>query len=99
MTKLLHLQLLPLLSGVQNFSLHLLDGLPRDEFDIYVASAPGGDLVEAVRQRGYKHIPLRFLRHPISPLDAAATASTSCTPIPPNPVCWVVWPPGSAGCR
>lgn len=74
MTKLLHLQLLPLLSGVQNFSLHLLDGLPRDEFDIYVASAPGGDLVEAVRQRGYKHVPLRFLRHPISPLDAAALA-------------------------
>ncbi|HOU72584.1 MAG TPA: glycosyltransferase [Candidatus Syntrophosphaera sp.] len=74
MTKLLHLQLLPLLSGVQNFSLHLLDGLPRDEFEIYVASAPGGDLVDAVRQRGYKHIPLRFLRHPISPLDATALA-------------------------
>lgn len=72
MTKLLHLQLLPLLSGVQNFSLHLLDGLPRDEFDIYVASAPGGDFVDAVRQRGYKYIPLKFLRHPISPLDAIA---------------------------
>ncbi len=74
MTKLLHLQLLPLLSGVQNFSLHLLDGLPRGEYDIFVASAPGGDLVDAVRERGYKYIPLRFLRHPISPLDAAALA-------------------------
>ncbi len=72
MTKLLHLQLLPLLSGVQNFSLHLLDGLPRGEFDIFVASAPGGDLVEALRQRGYKHIPLKCLRHPITLLDLAA---------------------------
>ncbi len=74
MTKLLHLQLLPLLSGVQNFSLHLLDGLPRGEFDIFVASAPGGELVNAVRQRGYKYIPLRFLKHPLSPLDAVALA-------------------------
>ncbi len=74
MTKLLHLQLLPLLSGVQNFSLHLLDSLPRDEFDIFVASAPGGDFERAVRQRGYKYIPLRFMRHPLSPLDAAALA-------------------------
>lgn len=74
MTKLLHLQLLPLLSGVQNFSLHLLDSLPRDEFDIHVASAPGGDLENAVLQRGYTYIPLRFMRHPISPLDVAALA-------------------------
>jgi len=73
-TKLLHLQLLPLLSGVQNFSLHLLDGLPRDEFDIFVASAPGGDFVNAVRQRGFKYIPLKFLKHPLSLLDAAALA-------------------------
>jgi glycosyltransferase involved in cell wall biosynthesis len=72
--KLLHLQLLPLLSGVQNFSLHLLDGLPKGEFDIYVASAPGGEFVDAVRKRGYKHIPLRFMRHPISGWDIAAFA-------------------------
>lgn len=72
MKKLLHLQLLPLLTGVQNFSLHLLDGLPRSEFEISVASQPGGDLEEAVRNRGFNYIPLNCLKHPISPLDLLA---------------------------
>ncbi len=74
MKKILHIQLLPLLSGVQNFSLHLLEGLPGDEFEIWVASKPGGEFVDVVLQRGYKYVPLRFLRHPISPLDLAAFA-------------------------
>lgn len=72
MKKLLHLQLLPLLTGVQNFSLHLLEGLPQDEFEIWVASQPGGEFVDAVRSRGYNYIPLRFLKHPISPWDLLA---------------------------
>ena len=41
MKKILHLQLLPLLTGVQNFSLHLLSGLSPDEYEIWVASKPG----------------------------------------------------------
>ncbi len=72
MKKLLHLQLLPLLSGVQNFSLHLLEGLDREEFDIYVACRPGGEFVEAIQERGYKYIPLKCLNHPISLLDLFA---------------------------
>ncbi len=69
MKKLLHLQLLPLLSGVQRFSLSLLDGLPRDEFDIYVACKPGGEFVSAIQARGYKFIALPTFRHPISSSD------------------------------
>lgn len=72
MKKLLHLQLLPLLTGVQNFSLHLLDGLDPEEFEIHVASQPGGPLVEAVRQQGYIYHPLSQLRHPISWRDLIA---------------------------
>ena len=72
MKKLLHLQLLPLLTGVQNFSLHLLEGLPAGEFEIWVASQPGGEFVRAAKSRGYRFLPLRFLRHPISPLDLPA---------------------------
>lgn len=72
MKKLLHLQLLPILSGVQNFSLHLLDGLPADEFEITLASAAPGALVQACRDRGWKHIPVIALRHPINPLDLIA---------------------------
>ncbi len=72
MKKLLHLQLLPLLTGVQNFSLHLLDGLPEGEFEIWVASQPGGEFVEAVCARGYHYVPVRNLRHPVSPRDILA---------------------------
>ncbi|HNZ08056.1 MAG TPA: glycosyltransferase, partial [Candidatus Cloacimonadota bacterium] len=70
--KLLHLQLLPLLTGVQNFSLHLLEGLNPAEFEIHVASQPGGPLVEAVQKRGYIYHPLSQLRHPISWHDVLA---------------------------
>jgi len=70
--KLLHLQLLPLLTGVQNFSLHLLEGLDPAEFEIHVASQPGGPLVEAVQKRGYIYHPLSQLRHPISVRDVLA---------------------------
>ena len=69
MKKLLHLQLLPLLSGVQRFSLHLLDGLDSSEFEIYVASKPGGEFEDAVKARGYHYIALPTFRHPISLSD------------------------------
>ncbi len=67
--RLLHLQLLPLMSGVQRFSLHLLSALPKDEYEVYVASAPGGPFVDAVKTRGWNYLPIRSLRHPISPWD------------------------------
>jgi hypothetical protein len=57
---------------VQNFSLHLLDGLNPAEFEIHVASQPGGPLVEAVQKRGYIYHPLSQLRHPISVRDVLA---------------------------
>lgn len=74
MKRLLHLQLLPLLSGCQNFSLFLLDGLPKNQFDIYVASAPDGDFVEAVKARGYHYLPLKYMKRPISIKDTLALA-------------------------
>lgn len=70
--KLLHLQLLPILSGVQRFSLHLLDGLNSDEYDVFVAGKPGGELVDEVRKRGWKFLPIYSFRHPISPMDIFA---------------------------
>ncbi len=67
--KLLHIQLLPLLSGVQNMMLSLLDGLDSDKYEIYVLSKPGGPLVDEVRRRGYHHIPVNSLRRGISRWD------------------------------
>jgi glycosyltransferase involved in cell wall biosynthesis len=69
--KMLHIQLLPLLSGVQNVMLQILDGLDPEEFEIYVACRPGGPLVDAVKARGYRYLPLPFLVRDISILDIA----------------------------
>lgn len=70
MKKLLHIQLLPILTGVQRFSLHLLDGLDKAEYDIYIASKPGGELKHEAEKRGFTFIPLPTFRHAISPMDA-----------------------------
>ncbi|MCK9558063.1 MAG: glycosyltransferase [Candidatus Cloacimonetes bacterium] len=70
--RILHLQLLPLLSGAQRFSLHLLDGLPADEYEIYVAAKPGREFEDAVLERGWKFLPVSSFRHRISVWDIAA---------------------------
>jgi len=67
--KLLHFQLLPLLSGPQNVMLHILEALNPEEYEIFVMSKPGGPLVDAVKSRGFKYIPLPLLKHSISLLD------------------------------
>ncbi|MDI9529182.1 MAG: glycosyltransferase [Candidatus Cloacimonadota bacterium] len=72
MKKILHLQLLPLLTGVQNFSLHLLSGLSPDEYEIWVASKPGGEFVDAVLARGFHYLPVASLRREISLWDFVA---------------------------
>ncbi len=67
--KILHIQLLPLLSGVQNVMLTLLDGLDREEFEIHVACRPHGPLVEALKQRGISYLPLPLFVRELSGLD------------------------------
>lgn len=67
--KIAHLQLLPLLSGVQIMMLGLLKSLDPSEYDIYVISKPGGALVEEVKAQGYHHIPVKSFRRNLSPLD------------------------------
>lgn len=75
MPKILYLQLLPILSGVQNFNLHLIDGIHKDspgKYDIMLASAPGGSLPEALKDRNVKHIAIPCFRREISILDIPA---------------------------
>lgn len=69
--KVLHIQLLPLLSGAQNVMLHLLQALPEEEYEIYIASKPGGALVEEVQKRGYIYLALSDFVHPISVKDVS----------------------------
>jgi len=70
--KILHIQLQTLLSGVQNVMLQLLDLLPKDKFDIYVACQPTGPLVDEIKKRGFTHIPLKYIRRNLTPLDILA---------------------------
>ncbi len=75
MTKILFLQLLPILSGVQNFMLHLIDGMPRetpDGYEIFVASMPGPDLENELQKRHITHIPIPSFRREISIHDLFA---------------------------
>ncbi len=67
--KIAHLQLLPMLSGVQVMMLSLLKSLNRDKYDIYVICKPGGPLVEQVEAMGYHYIPVKSFRRNISLLD------------------------------
>ncbi|MEA1973580.1 MAG: glycosyltransferase family 4 protein, partial [Candidatus Cloacimonadota bacterium] len=67
--KILHLQLLPILSGVQNTMLTLLANLDPNKFDIFVASKPDGPLVEKVKELGFTYIPVKYLRRRFSSLD------------------------------
>jgi len=70
--KLVHIQLLPLLSGVQNVMLAILSSLDKDKYDVYVISKPGGPLVEKVLELGYNYIPLRSFKRSISIMDFVA---------------------------
>ncbi len=83
--KLVHVQLLPLLSGVQVIMLDLLGSLDRNKYEIYVISKPDinnsnnkqslgikSPLVTAVEGHGYNYIPVKSLRRNISPLDFIA---------------------------
>ncbi len=49
--------------------LHILEGLDPQEYDIYVASKPGGAMVDEVLKRGYHYLPIPLFRHAISWLD------------------------------
>jgi len=54
--KICHVQLLPLLSGVQNMMINLLDYLDRNEYDITVISAPSGPMIEKLHAMCIKHV-------------------------------------------
>lgn len=71
--KILHLQLLPLLSGVQNMMIQLLKGLNQANYDIYVVSCEGGPLVNEVLKNNWTHIPLKNMHREISLKDFKAT--------------------------
>ncbi len=70
--KIVHIQLLPLLSGAQNVMLNILESLDENKYDIYVISKPGGPLVDKVKEFGFHYIPVPSLRRDISLLDGIA---------------------------
>jgi glycosyltransferase involved in cell wall biosynthesis len=65
--KLVHIQLLPLLSGVQNVMMNLLRGLKQDKYEIFVISRSDGPLVDSVIGCGWHHIALDSFERNLSP--------------------------------
>ncbi|RLC45730.1 MAG: glycosyltransferase family 1 protein [Candidatus Cloacimonadota bacterium] len=65
-TKILHIQLLPLLSGVQNVMLSLITHLPSSKYEFTVLSAPNGPLIEKLNQLNIESIVIRELRRKIN---------------------------------
>lgn len=49
--------------------LHILQALPKDEYDIYVACRPDGPLVDEVKRLGYTYLPLPGFVQPLSIKD------------------------------
>lgn len=72
MKKILHLQTLALLSGVQNFSLHLLQGLSGSEYKKVMASSVHGPLVAECGKLEIKHIPIRAMKRELGLHDLYA---------------------------
>ena len=70
--KILHLQVMSLLSGVQNVMMLILKNLPKDEYDIYVASDGKGALVDEVKKCGFTYISLKYIHRSLTPLDFPA---------------------------
>ena len=68
-TKIVHLQVLPLLTGVQNMMILLLSGLNQEDYEIYVVSQGNGPLVDAVQDLGWYHITINTLVRNISIKD------------------------------
>ncbi len=70
--RLLHIQVLPLLSGVQNVMLNILENLPEDQYDIYVISQSGGPLIDKLAELYVTHIPMDSLKRDVSIQDFKA---------------------------
>jgi len=70
--RILHIQLLPLLSGVQNVMLNILAGLDKNKYDIYVISRSGGPLVDKLKELNIKHLPVNSLKRDFSFWDFIA---------------------------
>jgi len=54
--RICHVQLLPLLSGVQNIMINLLDHLDKIEYDITVISAPDGPMIGKLNEMHIRHV-------------------------------------------
>jgi len=70
--KILHIQLLPLLSGVQNMMISLLTALNPEKYEIFIISKPDGPLVEKIKNLKFHYIPIKSLRRNISFWDLIA---------------------------
>ncbi len=71
--KIIHIQLLPIMSGVQKAMFELLSGLDQDRYEIMVLCKEEGELTEELRKLSVRTITMGTLVRPINPfLDILA---------------------------
>jgi len=68
MIRILHIHTLPVVSGSGINTFLSMQGMDRNVFDVELACAPGGDLIELVQCHGMK---VRLFRNLVQPLDPA----------------------------
>ncbi|MGC9337292.1 MAG: glycosyltransferase family 4 protein [Candidatus Cloacimonadia bacterium] len=68
--RVLHVQLLPLLTGAQNTMLHLIKNLDPEKFEFSVVSAPGNPLEDKLKELQVSHYTIAELHRNIHIKDA-----------------------------
>lgn len=76
--KVCHVQVLPLMSGVQRAMITYLEALPKDEFDVVVICQKKGPMTERLDELGIRHIELPSLIRPIRPVPDALAFVAFC---------------------
>ncbi len=67
MIRVLHIHTLPVVSGSGINTFLSMEGMDRNTFEVELACAPGGDLIDLVQRHGMKVRPFRNLVQPLDP--------------------------------
>lgn len=76
--KVCHVQVLPLMSGVQRAMMAFLEALPPDEYEVLVICQKKGPLTDTLDTLGIRHIELPSLIRPIRPIPDILTFVAFC---------------------
>lgn len=68
MIRVLHIHTMPIISGSGINTFLTMEGMDKSRYEVQLACAPGGPLLDLVTAHGMKVVPLRNLVQPVEPL-------------------------------